>query len=78
MTTAPQETIMDNHPQPARWPRLLSEAAAAEYFSISVSTLRSLQLASVRIGRRVLYDRCVMDAWVEQHNDPYGGSLEFA
>jgi hypothetical protein len=78
MTTALQETVMDNHPQPARWPRLLSEAAAAEYFSISVSTLRSMKLDIVRIGRRVLYDRFAMDAWVEQNNDPYGGPMEFA
>jgi hypothetical protein len=49
---------------PARWPRLLTEAAAAEYFSITVNSLRSLNLSVIRIAHRPLYDRHVLDAWV--------------
>jgi hypothetical protein len=47
----------------ARWPHLLSEAAAAEYLSIGSTTLRGLNLPSVRVSRRVLYDRLALDQW---------------
>lgn len=49
---------------PARWPRLLTEASAAEYFSISVNSLRRLRLQTIRIAHRPLYDRHALDAWV--------------
>lgn len=49
---------------PARWPRLLTEAAAAEYFSMSVTALRKLDLEIIRIAYRPLYDRHNLDAWV--------------
>jgi hypothetical protein len=47
----------------ARWPRLLSKAAATEYLSIGSTTLRGLNLPSVRVGRRVVYDRLALDQW---------------
>jgi hypothetical protein len=45
-------------------PRLLSEPDAAAYLSISPGTLRQLGLRRVVLGRRKLYDRAELDAWV--------------
>lgn len=50
----------------ARWPRLLSEPAAAEYLSLSTTTLRTLDLKVRRIGRRVLYDIKDLDLYVDR------------
>lgn len=53
----------------ARWPRLLSEPAAAEYLSLSTTTLRTLGLKVRRIGRRVLYDIKDLDLYVDRMDD---------
>lgn len=53
------------HPLPARWPRLMSVEIAAEYLSISKATLTMLQVECVRIGKRRLYDRSVLDRYVD-------------
>lgn len=55
---------MKAHADSTRWPRLLSEAAAAEYFSISRGSLIALGIETVEIGSKTLYDRFSMDAWV--------------
>ncbi|GGB14766.1 hypothetical protein GCM10011380_00210 [Sphingomonas metalli] len=52
-----------------RWPRLLSEADAAEYLSLSQTTLRGLELQCRRVGRRVLYDIRDLDLWVDRMAD---------
>lgn len=49
-----------------RWPRLLSEPDAAEYLSLSRTTLRTLQIRARRVGRRVLYDVRDLDRWVDR------------
>lgn len=49
-----------------RWPRLLSEPDAAEYLSVSRTTLRALEIRARRIGRRVLYDVRDLDRWVDR------------
>ncbi len=49
-----------------RWGRLLSDADAAEYLGISRTTLRELDLAHKRLGRRVLYDIRDLDRFVDR------------
>lgn len=48
-------------------PRLLSSAMAAEYLGISERTFRKIDSLPppVRIGRRVLWDRNILDDWVD-------------
>lgn len=53
----------------ARWPRLLSEPAAAEYLSLSPTTLRTLGVKVRRVGRRVLYDIKDLDLYVDRMDD---------
>ena len=47
------------------WPRLMSIEYAALYLSLSKTTVRSLGIAALRVGRRVLYDRRDLDAWAD-------------
>lgn len=49
-------------------PRLLSTNLAAEYLGISATTFRQIapKLTILRCGRRVLYDREVLDQFVEK------------
>ena len=49
-------------------PRLLSADRAAEYFGISATTFRLIapHLPRLRCGRRVLYDRLVLDQYVDR------------
>jgi hypothetical protein len=58
------KALMKAQPESRRWPRLLSEAAAAEYFSISRGSLIALGIDTVEIGSKTLYDRFSMDSWV--------------
>lgn len=55
--------------------RLLSLRDAAAYLSLSYWTLRKLvrsgELPSVRVGRRILVDREDIDAWVTEHKEMY-------
>lgn len=44
-------------------PGLFSEVAAAQYLSMSVTTLRGANLPAKRFGRRKLYLRETLDAW---------------
>lgn len=52
-----------------RWPRLLSEPDAAEYLSLSQTTLRTLQIRVRRIGRRKLYDVHDLDRWADRMDE---------
>ena len=63
-----------NAPKPAladlpHWPRLLSTEEAAAYVGISVNTftgrIGDLWPEPIRIGRRVLFDRCAIDRAVD-------------
>lgn len=51
-------------------PRLLSSKEAARYLNICARTLWTLQNAgtvrSLRIGRKVLFDRADLDGWIER------------
>lgn len=52
-----------------RWPRLMSVMEAAEYLSLSATTVASLGIRVRRIGRRVLYDQKDLDRWADQNDD---------
>ena len=61
-------------PKPAlaempNWPRLMSEEQAAAYVSLSLNTFRAdvgrIWPEAIRIGRRKLYDRLVLDRAVD-------------
>ncbi|KQN93874.1 hypothetical protein ASE95_02930 [Sphingomonas sp. Leaf231] len=57
---APRRTIV------AAWPRLLSIELAAQYLSLSASTLRAEGPEPKRHGRRVLYDIHDLDRWADR------------
>ncbi|MBB5725027.1 hypothetical protein FHS97_000935 [Sphingomonas endophytica] len=48
------------------WPRLLSVELAAQYLSLSMSTLRAAGPEPKRHGRRVLYDIRDLDRWADR------------
>lgn len=48
-------------------PRCLSREQAAAYLGIGVTLLASLSVRPVRLGRRLLYDRVDLDAWLDEH-----------
>jgi hypothetical protein len=48
-------------------PRCLSRDQAAAYLGIGVTLLASLTVRPVRVGRRLLYDRVDLDAWLDEH-----------
>jgi predicted DNA-binding transcriptional regulator AlpA len=53
------------------WPRLLSENQAAAYCGVSGETFRRhVPVEPRRLGRRVLYDRLAIDAWLDSVNPP--------
>ena len=56
------------------WPRLLSREQAAAYLGVTVPTLEGLPIASIRVRRRRLYDRAILDRWVDGLTGLGGGS----
>ena len=50
------------------WPRLLPLRLAATYLGVSYDTLKKngASLPRLRAGRKVLYDRDVLDRWLNQ------------
>ncbi len=48
-------------------PRCLSRDQAAAYLGIGVTLLAGLSVRPVRLGRRLLYDRIDLDAWLDEH-----------
>lgn len=48
------------------WPRFLSQGQAASYLGVSAGTFRTIvTVKPVRIGRRVLYDRLLLDRFAD-------------
>jgi len=47
--------------------RCLSREQAAAYLGIGVTLLAGLPVRPVRLGRRLLYDRVDLDAWLDEH-----------
>jgi hypothetical protein len=47
--------------------RILNKEQAAAYLGIGVTLLETLGVPRVRFGRRCVYDRIDLDAWLEQY-----------
>jgi len=47
--------------------RCLSKEEAAQYLGIGVTLLSELDIPCIKIGRRSLYDRVDLDAWIEEY-----------
>lgn len=63
-------TLMKTKPQPALpYPvvRCLTKHDAAQYLGIGVTLFDSLRIPCVRFGRRCVWDRVDLDAWLDKH-----------
>lgn len=47
--------------------RILSKDEAAAYLGIGVTLLETLGVPRVRFGRRIVYDRIDLDAWLDEY-----------
>lgn len=47
--------------------RCLSKEQAAIYLGIGITLLAQLEVPHVRLGRRCVYDRLDLDAWLDEH-----------
>jgi excisionase family DNA binding protein len=47
--------------------RCLSKEEAAQYLGIGVTLLSELGIPYIKLGRRCLYDRVDLDAWIEEY-----------
>ena len=47
--------------------RCLTKEEAAAYLGIGVTLLASLEIPTVRFGRRCLYDRVDLDLWLDEY-----------
>ena len=47
--------------------RCLSKEEAAQYLGIGVTLLSELAIPCIKIGRRSLYDKVDLDAWIEEY-----------
>lgn len=57
--------------RPERWPRLLTVESVAQYLGLAVQTVRnrSLEVPGRRtLGRKVVYDRAIIDRWLDQND----------
>jgi len=54
-------------PLPRPVVRCLTKEEAAEYLSIGVTLLASLDIPTIRFGRRLLYDRVDLDRWLDEY-----------
>ena len=48
-------------------PRCLTKHQAAAYLGIGVTLFDELRVPAVRFGRRIVYDRIDLDAWLEEY-----------
>lgn len=58
--------IMEDHDLPLPPKRCLSKEQAAAYLGIGVTLLCSLDIPVLKLGRRCLYDRVDLDAWLDE------------
>ena len=58
---------MDEMTLPRPLVRCLTKEEAAEYLGIGVTLLTELEVPSVRMGRRCVYDRVDLDQWLDDH-----------
>lgn len=64
--TPPDATEVPHRTIVAAWPRLLSIDLAAQYLSLSASTIRAEGPEPKRHDRRVLYDIRDLDRWADR------------
>ncbi len=53
------------------WPRMLPVELAAKYLGLAVQTLRNHRgeiPGRKHLGRKVVYDRCVLDRWLDRND----------
>lgn len=56
--------------------RCLSKEEAARYLGIGVTLLAELEIPVIKLGRRCLYDRVDLDAWIKDYKQrEYGRGL---
>ena len=60
---------MDEMSLPLPPVRCLSKEQAALYLGIGVTLLAQLDVPHVRFGRRCVYDRVDLDAWLDEHKE---------
>ena len=58
---------MDEEGLPLPPVRCLSKEQAAVYLGIGVTLLAQLDVPEIRLGRRCVYDRLDLDAWLDDH-----------
>ncbi|WP_143058834.1 helix-turn-helix domain-containing protein [Nitrosomonas marina] len=58
---------MDNVSLPLPAVRFLSKKEAAAYLGIGVTLFSELDIPAIKLGRRTLYDRVDLDAWIEDY-----------
>ena len=46
---------------------ILNRKEAAEYLKISVSTLKKLDIPTLKIGDRILYPQTTLEKWIEDN-----------
>jgi len=49
--------------------RCLSKEQASVYLGIGVTLFSQLDVPFIRLGRRCVYDRVDLDAWLDEHKD---------
>lgn len=67
MTTKTPKGDGDADALPLPSPRCLSREQAATYLGIGVTLFGGLGIRPIRVGRRLLYDRVDLDAWLDEH-----------
>ena len=58
---------MDDSALPRPTARCLSKHEAAQYLGIGVTLFDGLRIPSVRFGRRCVWDRIDLDAWLDDY-----------
>ena len=58
---------MDTSTLPRPLARCLTKDEAADYLGIGVTLLTELDVPCVRLGRRCVYDRVDLDAWLDEY-----------
>ena len=58
---------MDDEGLPLPPVRCLSKEQAAIYLGIGVTLFAELEVPEIRFGRRCVYDRLDLDAWLDEH-----------
>lgn len=61
------KSIADDAGLPLPMRRCLTKDQASEYLGIGVTLLAELDVPVIKLGRRCVYDRVDLDAWLEEY-----------